>query len=388
MISERTSDKIARRATREVLQRRAYSFARAGDLWVPRHCIGGGAAGGFAARGQANAASNTPLDWPANDQLEAWYHWRFDRQYHGTLYATGTTPPALTQSGTIPTGLGLRVECNATGGARGTWKFRYSVDNGSNWEGGGSGTQFTSAATFNLNAPFAGVQIQIPVGTATVGDLWLLKISSWRDQTGHGHHFSDLTGVPARLPIPLVTAYGTGLQFDGGDDIMQVSDGMANTLVGGADNDFTVFIVAQVNSTSPASGAGSLWFMGNSANNRSMNCYISSTPAYFMRKWDDVPNALNVSGGTPNTTIHVLAFRQTGTTAQVFVDGTSIVGPSAQDLAGMTGLDNCAIGGSFLSGAQGNQLAATYYSAGTYRSGLDVPTIQDLSARYRADVGF
>lgn len=373
---------------RNPISPRSYSFTRAGSLWVPERLRCANVRMALSPAFAHLHSGDSPLEWPGASELEAWYHWRFDRQYHSNLYATGTTPPAVTQSGTIPVGLGLRVECNATGGARGTAKFRYSIDNGATWEGGGSGTQFTTASTFNLNAPFSGVQLQFAVGTYTAGDLWLLKISQWRDQTGNGHHFSDLTGTPSRLPIPLVTAYGTGLQFDGSDDILQCTDTMAATLAGGADNDFTIFMVVKIDSTSPSSGAGALFFMGNSANNRSMHCYFSNTPNYVMRKWDDTPAAVNVTGGTPNTTIHILAFRQTGTTAQVFVDGTSVVGPTAQDLAGMTGLDNSAIGGSYLSGARGNHGAHTYYSMAAYRSGLDVATIQDLSGRYRADVGF
>lgn len=328
------------------------------------------------------------MSWPGSDSLEAWYHWRYERQYASTLYPTGTTPPAVTQSGTIPTGLGLVVQCNTTGGARGTATFRYSTDNGNTWEGGGSGTQFPTAATFNLNAPYTGVQLQFAVGTYATDNVWVLKISQWRDQTGNGHHFSDLSGTPSRLPVPLITAYGTGLQFDGVDDIMQCGDTLADVIVGGADNDFTAFVVVKIDSVSPSSGAGCVLFFGNSANNRSMHCYITNTPAYFMRKWDDVPAAVNVSGGTPNTSIHVIAYRQTGTQAQIFVDGTSIVGPSSQDLAGMTGLNNAAIGGSYLSGARGNHCAETYYELALHRVALSAATISDLSGRYRAGYGF
>src|SRR6185295_16572728 len=103
---------------------------------------------------------------------------------------SGPSPPAVTQSGTIPVGLGLRVECNVTGGARGPGgaKFRYSTDNGTTWEGGGSGTQFDTAPTFNLNPPFAAVQLQFSFAAYSVGNAWELKISSWRDQI-NGHHF-------------------------------------------------------------------------------------------------------------------------------------------------------------------------------------------------------
>lgn len=95
--------------------------------------------------------------------------------------ATGTTPPTITLSNTTGfTGavrpVDLRIECTLAG-ARGTWKFRWSLDGGSNWT-----ENVTSAATVDLVDPLdpvagslLGITLNIATGNAAVDNVWTAK---------------------------------------------------------------------------------------------------------------------------------------------------------------------------------------------------------------------
>jgi hypothetical protein len=91
--------------------------------------------------------------------------------HNATLTATGTTPPAVTVSGTTKYSDQLRVEIT-TGGARGTAVFRYSFDGGSNWAESG----IVTAATYALltpNGDASGLTLAFPVGTYATDNVYV-----------------------------------------------------------------------------------------------------------------------------------------------------------------------------------------------------------------------
>lgn len=326
---------------------------------------------------------STPLDWPGSANLLAWYHWRYDRQFSSTLFGTGaTTPPAVTFTGTVPIGCGLRLDM-PTGGVRGTAQFRWSARNG---DGTDWSSPITTASSVNLGN---GITLQFSnSGTYATDNDYNLIVTSWRDQTGNAHHFNTVDGAPIECPYSLVTPYGTGLSFDGTNDMLQCNTGLANSMVGGSDNNFAAFQVVKIDNTSPSSGAAGLLFFGNTANNRLVEALFLSTPAYRVTKTDDAASTVSVTGGTPNTSIHILRFVHTGTTTQIFVDGTSVVGPTAQDVGSLTGINNATIGGTFLSSAKGNRGAMTFFEMALYSSHMDAVTCADIESRMRAPYGF
>lgn len=93
----------------------------------------------------------------------------------GAVVVAHGSGPTLTLSGTPTRLVELDVVCT-TGGARGTWKLKYSTDGGSTWTYG-----VTSAATIPLltsKGEATGVTLAIGVGTATVDDEWTASPST------------------------------------------------------------------------------------------------------------------------------------------------------------------------------------------------------------------
>jgi hypothetical protein len=369
----------------KAMPRRSYSFARAGSLWMPRtkriECIGGVAGGGFAARGMVTG-NNRPTNWPSGSTLAAWYHWRYERTYSSQLSAAGATPPTVTHSGVVPINCGLKLDI-PTGGARGTATFRYSLRNG---DGTDWSAEIPTAATYVV--PGTSIQLQFSnVGTYATNNVYEIAVSSWRDLLGGGHHLALVDSVH-ECPSPTVTPYGTGIGFDGIGDVLQCSTSLAATLVGGTDNNFTAMMVVRVNSVSPSSGLGTLLHCGNSSNNRLVHLGFTNTPTWRVTKTDDAPSSVNVSGGTPTVGIHIVTFVHTGTTTQIFVEGTSVVGPTAQDLGALTGINNVTIGKSFLSGAKGNPGAFTAFEYALWTTDLSAADRAENEGLMRAPYGF
>lgn len=358
---------------------RAYGFAFDGHLWVP-------------ARQAANllmamcpafphfTTKDNPLDWPGAAQLLSWHHWRFDRNYLAQLYGTGTTPPAVTFTGTVPVGCGLQLDV-PTGGVRGVAQFRWSARNG-------DGTDWSAPITTGASVALGnGVTLQFAnTGPYSTDNEYRLKVSQWRDQTGHAHHW-DSAGSTQRAPVPLVTAQGTAISFDGVDDGMYCTSSLPTDLVGGSDNSFAIFSVARIENTSPSGGLGCIVFFGDGATNRRLHWhFLSAGPQFRCSKQDDAGTNVNVTGGTPDTNIHVLELVHTGNTTTMLVDGTIVFGPTAQDVTALT-VNTGTIGFSFLSGAEGNKANISHYEMLTYSSELDATTRGDIRSRLKAPYG-
>jgi hypothetical protein len=95
-----------------------------------------------------------------------------------TLRAFGPTPPAVTVSGSPPSGTipAVRVEMQL-GGARGVATFRYSADNGANW----IEQNVVTAATYPALVPsaLAGITFAFPNATYDVSNTYLGTTSGW-----------------------------------------------------------------------------------------------------------------------------------------------------------------------------------------------------------------
>ncbi|UOF77315.1 hypothetical protein [Caudoviricetes sp.] len=366
---------------------KAYSWARAGSLWVPkREC-----ANVRMALSPALAhlhSGDSPLEWPGASNLEAWYHWRFDRTYNATLFpmGAGASHPTVQYTGTVGPSIGLKVECT-TAGTGTTGKFRWSDNNGSTWNDNG-GAGFTMAASVALGN---GILLVFGAGSYATDHAWVMTISSFRDQTGHGHHFT--AAGADRQPIPFVTAYGTALRFnsitsDAAEDyLLDNSTSLATNIVGGSDHAFVAYVVFTLDSTTTASGTGTILWFGNGTDNRGY--FIGHTDATNWRtfKQGDTGGAVSVTGGTPTTGIHIMQVVHTGTTVQILIDGTSVAGPTTQDTDTLT-VTTVTMGSSFLSAAVGNPAKVSFLEMALYNDNLDAATRADLNGRFRQPYGF
>ncbi len=145
--------------------------------------------------------------------LRAWQS-DFGITMGGTPLASGTTPPAVTLTGSASTNPALRMEIQATG-ARGASTFRYGAANTgttSTW----IEQNVTTAATYAAIGALSGVTFNFPVGTYTSDNVYEGVCSSWTDQK---NSTTATQGTPAKQPRILVQA-GTGLalRFDGSND--------------------------------------------------------------------------------------------------------------------------------------------------------------------------
>lgn len=129
----------------------------------------------------------------------AWFDPASVQTYDTSLYATGTTPPALTLSGiqTLFSPIGLRVECTsiAGGAARGLWALRYSLDSGGTWLASG----VTSAATIALGGAATGLTLNIAAGNAATNNVWQIATSSIRSRQDSSKFLISATSAQSAL---------------------------------------------------------------------------------------------------------------------------------------------------------------------------------------------
>jgi hypothetical protein len=127
-----------------------------------------------------------------------------------TLRATGTTPPAITFTGTrVGRPCPITIKCPTTGGARGTWIGKVYYDGGTN-----AAETFTSAATVALTGRGYGLVLNIPTGNAATDNVWKATIGTWQDQSGHGKNFGQST-ASAQLAITVGLNGRPGFSSDG-----------------------------------------------------------------------------------------------------------------------------------------------------------------------------
>ena len=95
-----------------------------------------------------------------------------------TPFASGTSPPAVTLSGSV-TPRPLRIELQTTG-ARGTAIFRYSADGGATWIESG----VTTAATYPMIGAASGTTLNFPVGSYTNDNVYRAVYATLTDRVG------------------------------------------------------------------------------------------------------------------------------------------------------------------------------------------------------------
>lgn len=117
-----------------------------------------------------NALFNNRLDWIISDRMQV-----SDGVF--TVSSSGTTPPAVTLTGTPNRLINFRMECT-TLGARGTAIVRTSINGGVTWK-----SSITTAATFTLVDPddddaSTGVTVNYANASAAVDNVWTATATS------------------------------------------------------------------------------------------------------------------------------------------------------------------------------------------------------------------
>jgi hypothetical protein len=319
--------------------------------------------------------------------LEAWYRWNLQQEFAALLFTASVGAPAISWSGTVPFACALQVEV-LTGGSRSALVFRWSPTNGvlSDWTTVGPGL----GATVALGN---GVTLALPTGTYTAGHTYNMKRSSWRDNTSNSHHFTSIDGVsPVKNPTPRYTAYGTFLQFDGATNGLLNQTALATNMFGGTGKGAYVCAILMIDNTTPsASDKGTILCFGDSSSNHLEMWYysdISGTHTHRSLKTNNANQNDIVSGGTPDTSIHVYELDVSGTTAEIRVDGSVVAtGAQATGSNALT-LNYVTIAKSFLGGAEGNPGAISYGEIAMYSTRPSSGRQSAIAADMRLRAGF
>ena len=122
--------------------------------------------------------------------------------------SAGTTPPAVTFTGTPNRYIDFRMECT-TLGARGTAVVKYSIDGGKSWQ-----YSVTTAATWALldaNGVDTGVTINYANAAAAVDNVWTAKTAGYERKTFSGlDRYARLVFFVGGSATPIMTASFTG----------------------------------------------------------------------------------------------------------------------------------------------------------------------------------
>lgn len=312
------TERIQERAPRSKPEpRRAYSYERAGNLWVPRgkrlECIGGGPCGSFAARGEA-AGGYTPLNLPGFTSLRSWVTAQRTNSlsFNSAMQSSGTTPPSVTLSGTATGLYDPYVHIDTVGGSRGTANFKWSIDGGATFVETGKLTAATYAlGTTGLTANFA-------AGTYNTDNAYVGKIVQWNDICGQGNHFENTlnsTGV-GQPKVSLTGLNGKpALYFKKTESsyLRRANSAFCTELAGGDDTNLTIFTVVQL--VSAASGTHVAWSIADPAATTSRVGVSTSSSQWACVVKGSTGSEIDAFGGTPDLTPYIVEYVRSGSGA-------------------------------------------------------------------------
>jgi hypothetical protein len=231
-----------------------------------------------------------------------------------TMASSGTSPPAVTLTGTLTGSHAIRIEIT-TGGARGTAIFRFSVNSGAFTSG------VTTAATVALGA--TGVTANFPVGTYTDNNVYQSLCSSWADSSGFSNNVGASGGAANVSPIYAYDSAfsGNSLQFDGTADTLFRSTGGVT-----GSSDHTLFVKAK---WATGSGLRGIATIGSAAAASSGG--TSAVGGSGTSEWFGGASLSNPTGGTPtNGVVYTLGKTHTSGVTQGYV-GSSASGSTSSN---------------------------------------------------------
>ena len=157
-------------------------------------------------------------------------------------------------------------------------------------------------------------------------------VGGWKDKGTFGNHAIQATG--ANRPVWKANAINNrpGVQFTAASSQWLSANGAAVAFSG---SNLPVTIIAALQlTTTPTEIVVAIANSGAAAQHWLF--YVNGTPLWANDKHDDTTHSFTITGGTPNTNPNIVSWVGNGATLQIFVNGASIVGPSAQSIAPTT----------------------------------------------------
>jgi hypothetical protein len=173
----------------------------------------------------AKSGTSPTLDVTVQTSKDPSYGWRtvaaFDQQTNtsslmSAVTSAGTSPPVITLTGTPAFPMDLKVDATLDG-ARGTWTFQWSVDDGLTWEATGVVSAATVALTL-ANGTSTGITLNIATGSATASDnVWTARVGGLERKSFAGcDRYVRAVAVVGGSSTPIMTASCIGETCGGG----------------------------------------------------------------------------------------------------------------------------------------------------------------------------
>ena len=157
-------------------------------------------------------------------------------------------------------------------------------------------------------------------------------VGGWRDRSRAGNNATQ--GAAADQPVFRAAGINghPAIQFTAANTQWLNVDTLAASF-SGTNLPATIVTALQLANTTAECVLG----IANSGSNSRLQSYVSTAVNGWrsLRSGDTGTNA-TITGGTPDTSPHIVEWVSTGTTMQIFVDGVSVAGPSAQSVNAMT----------------------------------------------------
>ena len=225
-----------------------------------------------------------------------------------TLHATGTTPPAITLSGSANNTYQLQTQCTQAG-ARGIWQGWWSLD------GGITQTNFTSAASVLMSG--SGLSMLIPVGSGSVDNAWYGVCSQLTDQSANNTNFTQVVAVRQPRIIRANSADVPYLKF--GE--YASSQFACSSIPGVTTQPHTIGVVAW----STDSTASTTWIDGNAAN---VGGNFGRASATTVKINAGAGKSITSSATTPEAK-HAYTLLYNGASSSIRVDGSQLASGDA-----------------------------------------------------------
>lgn len=314
--------------------------------------------------------------------LKAWWRTPESLQYGGTPLASGTTPPAVTLTGTLTQQIyGWQMSITG-GGARGVATYAISHDNGATVAQSG-----TTAATVVDGA--TGITVNFPTGTYNVNNVYKAVISQLNDRVA-ANTLSNGTSGQRPFPFANVINGFTATRFNSASstDRLNCTTSLANDVCGGTNAPFTIFFVIR-NRAMPVSKATILRFgnTGSTANGFELQIDSSSGTSVYVavRRGNADPAGLTISSEIPATLrAHIGIARFDGTNFLLRIDGVDLIGGDNPTVAGTglaTGaitLNNLSVGGQISSAGYANPWSGDLVDLAVYAGAMSNVEIAQL----------
>jgi hypothetical protein len=279
-----------------------------------------------------------PLLLPGATSLRGYFRPLRNITLLAAMHGTGTSPPAVTLSGTLTQAANVVIDID-TGGARGTATFSATIN----------GTSVASGVTAASVLLGSGLTANFATGTDYNADnQYRSVVSTLVGATGNT--LDGESGSASVRPYVGTLNGRTALAFNGTTQRIRTTlDTLPVALIQGSDTAFSLAFVFQYlgSDLTPAENVPIIGMADGSAGDQGNWFFgVGSGGDWTSTKRGSTGASVNVTGGTADNDPHVCVVVHTGTAITVYIDGSAVISAAAQNADSITvGPDFFTLGG-------------------------------------------